>query len=89
MVLKIHVMAEAYGRRPSDFFNIEDEYAAWCFDEAVHRWGSFVQGELAKVDGKNRQQIEGRQERVLRRLLKGFSMPPGLPIKKEEVSSDS
>lgn len=50
---------------------ITDEYAAYCFDEAVSEWGNFIRGELDKVDGPNAASIQGRQQVVLRNLLSG------------------
>lgn len=39
-------MAEAYGRRPSDFFEFETDLAAWALDEACLLTGRMVEKEL-------------------------------------------
>lgn len=33
-ILQLVNMSEAYRCRPSDLLNVEEEYAAWCLDEA-------------------------------------------------------
>lgn len=50
---------------------IEDPYVAYCFDEAIGEFGSYVRGELGKVEGKTQKAIEGKQTLVLKRLLEG------------------
>ena len=66
-------MAKEYNTRPSDLLGLENEYVAFCVDQVVFRWGSFVQGELDSVEGKDQNQIQGRRELVARRLLEGGS----------------
>lgn len=55
--------------RPSQLLGIDDDYLAYCIDEAVGEYGSFVRGELEQVEGKNAKEVQGRRELVLRRLL--------------------
>lgn len=65
----VYLEAKTWNRRPSELFDIEDEYVAYCFDEAVALIGNFITGELEKIEGKNVKQIEGRRQAALARLL--------------------
>jgi hypothetical protein len=65
----LHQIAKEYGVRPSDLVGISHEYVAFCVDQIVFRWGTYVQGELDSVDGKDKNQIEGRRRAVIHRLL--------------------
>lgn len=55
--------------RPSDVVSVQDEYAAFCLDEAVMYFGSFVKQKLQEVKGKNEAEIEGKQKLILKKLL--------------------
>jgi len=57
--------------RPSELLAIQDEYLAYCLDEVVMTFGTYVKNELESVKGKNEKEIEGRRLLVLRRLLSG------------------
>lgn len=63
--------------RPSQLLAIEDEYAAYCLDQACGEWGAHVRSELEKVEGKTRAQVEQHQLLTLRRLLGEDSIDPG------------
>ena len=56
---------------PSKHLGIKDEYAAYCFDEAVYHFGSQLEAELEGVEGKNKGDIERKQERIFRRVMGG------------------
>lgn len=55
---------------------LTESYEAYCFDEAVSSWGSFVEEELQKVDGDNVRQVERDRQRRLETLLE-LSETPG------------
>ena len=42
---------------------------AYCLDSAVFNFGSALKGELEGIEGKNKQEITRKQERVLRKWL--------------------
>lgn len=43
-------MAKAYNQRPSNLLGVlDDEYTAFCLDEATWLWGSHVEGELQEA----------------------------------------
>lgn len=71
--------ARTWRKTPSEMFEVEDRYVAYCFDEAVAIIGNHISHELDKVDGKNSRQIESRRKAVLNRLL-GFAPKYKSPI---------
>ena len=48
---------------------IEDDYVAFCFDEAVTEFGYTIKNELDKVKGKNEKSTQGQRHALLRKLL--------------------
>lgn len=48
---------------------IEDTYHAYCFDQAVGEFGSYVKHELQAIDGKNAKAVEGKRKLRLSALL--------------------
>lgn len=52
--------------------NIQDDYAAYCFDEAIGYFGNYVKGELDDVDGKSKAEIEGKRKLVLAKIFDEF-----------------
>jgi len=50
---------------------LDDDYAAYCLDEALAHWGGWIMGEIEKVDGKTTQEITNKQEMLLNKLLRG------------------
>lgn len=74
---------------PSQLFGLAPgSYAAYCFDEAVHYYGSWLTGELENIEGKNAQDIERKRTRFLENALgvtptaKRFADPADLFAKK-------
>lgn len=59
------------GIRPSLLLDIQDGYQAYCIDEAVLSFGHWVQSKLSGITGKNDNEVSGRQELMLRKLLSG------------------
>lgn len=50
MLWRLHNVAKAYNQRPSDLLGvIDDEYTAFCLDEATWLWGSHVEGQLSEA----------------------------------------
>lgn len=68
-VWSVFLEAKTWRRTPSELFSIEDPYVAYCLDEAVSMIGSWIMGELEKVEGKTPQAVQARRELVLKRLL--------------------
>lgn len=48
---------------------IEDPYAAFCFDQAVGEFGSYVKHEVQSIEGKNAKAVEGKRKIRLKALL--------------------
>lgn len=48
---------------------VEDEYVAYCLDEAVHVFGGWITSELDKIEGKNSKDTARKQQRKLTKLL--------------------
>lgn len=46
----LHRRAKAYGISPSEIFEIEDDYSAYCFDEAIEVFGTMVDGLLKEME---------------------------------------
>lgn len=76
-------MATSLMVRPSALVAIRDEYAAFCFDEAVWTFGVGVEQRLDDVQvGKNAkpEALQAARLQVLKRILRGqsqFREPPG------------
>lgn len=49
--------------------NIQDPYHAYCFDQAVGEFGSYVKSEIQAIDGKSAKAVEGKRQLRLRALL--------------------
>lgn len=61
-----------WGVRPSSLLGIsDDDYLAYCVDEACGEWGSFVRHKLEQVEGKNEKSTEGQRQLLLKKLLEG------------------
>jgi hypothetical protein len=66
-----------YRQRPSALLGIHDSYHAWCVDEAIYLWGSYVDSEIEKLgteseDPKEKQRVakaQRKREHRLRELL--------------------
>lgn len=72
-------MANSLQERPSNLLAIEDEYVAFCFDEAVLTFGNDIEQQLENVKGKDEKQRKAQQEMLLNRILEGksqFREPP-------------
>lgn len=67
-------LAQRYHTRPSELLCIEDDYTAYCLDEAVMVFCAGVQGKVDDVpEGKGKKGPERRkrqQDALLKRLLR-------------------
>ena len=61
--------AQLWRVRPSQLMNVQDPYAAYCFDQAVGEFGSYVKGEIQAIEGKNAKAVEGKRKLRLKALL--------------------
>ena len=64
-------MAQSMKVRPSELIGLyrDDEITAYCFDRAVHLFGSSLKAELDSVDGKTDKEIQRRRARILRKWI--------------------
>jgi len=56
-------------KQPSELLHIEDEYAAWCFDQACMFFGGTVEADMEAVEGQTAALRKGNALNVLRRYL--------------------
>lgn len=63
--------AKTWGVRPSELLAIDDEYVAYCLDQAVGYFGRTLEAELEKAgsDAKNEQEAEWKRKRILSDFL--------------------
>jgi hypothetical protein len=70
----IFSQAKQFNRAPSDILRIEDDYVAYCLDEAIWWFGTYVESEVAaaqksrgKKDNERKQQV--RAENRFREIM--------------------
>lgn len=63
--------AKTWSCRPSDLLGIEDDYVAYCLDQAVGYVGRTIEAELEKAGSgaKNEEEAEWKRKLVLDRYL--------------------
>lgn len=61
--------AKTWNCRPSDLLRIDNDYIAYCLDEAVGYLGRVIETELNKVEGKTDAEREQKAMRILSRYL--------------------
>ena len=49
--------------------DIQDPYKAYCFDEAIGAWGTYLTTEMEKITGKDAKSVERRRRNKLLQLL--------------------
>jgi hypothetical protein len=49
--------------------DIQDSYKAYCFDEAIGAWGTYLTNEMEKITGKDAKAVERRRRNKLMQLL--------------------
>lgn len=74
--------------------SITDPYVAYCFDQAVGEFGSYVRGEINAIEGKNAKAVEGKRRLRLQALLSvdpkaKFAQPVPTRPTQHEVESDA
>lgn len=57
------------GIRPSEFYFITDELAAWSFDRAVLHFGAEVEADLDSIEDKNSKSLERKRTARLNKWL--------------------
>jgi hypothetical protein len=65
------VDAKTWNCRPSNLLAIEDDYVAYCLDQAVGYFGRHLEAELEKAgsDAKNDEEAQWKRQRVLDKYL--------------------
>lgn len=70
--------ARAWRTSPSKLLAIDDWYTGYCFDQAINYWGSYVESELDKVEGKDSKAThQARQTRLQGLLAEGDTPSSG------------
>lgn len=65
----LYRMSKDYRTRPSELVDLDDPFAAFCLDRAVHDFGTAVENALSDVEGKTKKEIQVKSDRVLRKWL--------------------
>lgn len=65
----VYQLSQSLTIRPSELLGIEDAYVAYCLDEAVTVFGSYVTNKLEEVEGKPKER-EKKRKAILGELLK-------------------
>lgn len=65
----MHSVAKAYSQRPSSLVSVRNSWLAYCLDSACFLFGSHVEVELAKIEGKTQAERERNAKARLTRLL--------------------
>lgn len=55
--------------RPSDLLGVTDAFMAYSIDNAVFTFGTALQNELDNVEGKNKNELKRKRERILQQWL--------------------
>lgn len=61
---------------PSEYLGInrlEDPWVAYCLDRAVTTFGTAIVAELDAVEGRNKQEIETKRNRIINRYFPSSS----------------
>lgn len=70
--LSLHFKAIAWNKRPSEILGVKNEWLAYQFDEAVFRYGRWVENKLAEVDKK------GKPKYTIDDVINNNARPPSL-----------
>lgn len=65
----LYNQAKAWATRPSDLLAVGDRWLAFCLDNAVYTFGSALEMELKGTEGKNKKEIQNKQQRTLDKWL--------------------
>jgi hypothetical protein len=69
------VEATTWNCRPSDLVNLDDDYLAYCLDQAVGYVGRAIQAELDKVEAKTESEAERKRKLVFERFFGDTQKP--------------
>lgn len=72
-------MARAYHCRPSELLGVQEPYEAYCLDEALYLWGSYIENTVAQA-GTNINDKRMRQV-TKDRMLSSLLAEPDAPVK--------
>lgn len=74
-------MARTWKIRPSEFFGITDEYAAYCLDKAVGFWGLAYEADINGATSKAKTDSDARRamRQVQQRWLDDSELEPTSP----------
>lgn len=62
--------AKRWGARPSELLDLgDDPYVAYCVDEAVGYFGTYVEDKIRNVKGKNDKVKAAKADNLLRKYL--------------------
>lgn len=61
--------SKLWGTLPSKIMGVKGKYRAYCFDEAVSTWGTFITNELEKIEGKSDKEVNRKRRNKLMLLL--------------------
>lgn len=63
--------AITWGATPADYFGVDDEYVAYCFNQAVTYVGKFIESKMdeASAKAKNEKASTAARQRILNRYL--------------------
>lgn len=83
-------MAKTFSQRPSNFLEIEGNWVAYDFDSAVWAFGSYVEGQLDKVEqdamaSKSRPSTKAIVKRKSRKLEKLLGVEQARPRHKTSI----
>lgn len=68
--------AKTWSCRPSDLLRIEDDYVAYCLDQAVGHFGRVVENELQSVEAKTVEEANYKRRQILDQYLNPDSDKP-------------
>lgn len=74
--------SQLWNCRPSNLAAIDDDYVAFCFDEAVAAWGSYITKELEKIKGKKEKDVERKRHNRFLQLIEAPDAVRFRPLRK-------
>lgn len=89
LLFRIYETAKTWNTRPSVMLGITDHFTAFQVDEAVGTFGNLVHAEMDDVEGKKKEEIRGKRQMVLDRILgfeTKFKAPPAGTVKQTPKS---
>jgi hypothetical protein len=61
--------AQSWNTQPSKLLGVSEWYTAFCLDQAINYWGTFVSSELDKIEAKTAKATEAKRQARLQVLL--------------------